>query len=172
MYYTRRSGSWSSEERGKKIRLRVSSDNYYLPLCCRPARLTLSLSSRYPVPIKILLSGGPLSTACRILRHSRLTASAAQLSTPGAADGVNFKLTHRRPRLELESPRPHAEPILRPGQGWSMQPWLPSLSLRPQVGQPWLQLPVSECNSDSNCSADGLGCHWQWVSAYGPSLPL
>ena len=102
------------------MRLRFSSDNIYLPLRCRPARLTLSLL--YPVPIKILLSGGPLSTACSILLHSRLTASAAQLSTPGAADGVNFKLTRRRSGLELESPRPQAEPILRPGPGWSMQP--------------------------------------------------
>jgi hypothetical protein len=69
----------------------VSSDNNYLPLRCRPARLTLSPS--YPMPIKILLSGGPFPTA--FWDTGRLTASAAQLSTPGPADG-GVNLTRRR----------------------------------------------------------------------------
>jgi len=64
MYYTKRSGGRSSEKRDtQKLsgRLRVSSENYYLPLPPGPLD-TKSVISR-PVPIMILLSGGPLSTA-------------------------------------------------------------------------------------------------------------
>jgi hypothetical protein len=65
MYYTKRSSGRSSKAKDtQKLsgRLRVSSENYYLPLPPGPLD-TKSVIAR-PVPIMILLSGGPLSTAC------------------------------------------------------------------------------------------------------------
>ena len=68
-------------------RLRVSSENYYLPLPPGPLD-TKSVISR-PVPIVVLvLSGGPLSTAGSQHSNPGLTA-APQLS---CRLGVNFKL--------------------------------------------------------------------------------
>jgi len=69
-------------------RLRVSSENYYLPLPPGPLD-TKSVISR-PVPIVVLLSGGPLSTAGSQHSNPGLTA-APQLS---CRLGVNFKLNH------------------------------------------------------------------------------
>ncbi len=64
MYYSKRSSGRSSEEydtQNLSGRLRVSSENIYLPLPPGPLD-TQSVISR-PVPIMILLSGGTLSTA-------------------------------------------------------------------------------------------------------------
>jgi hypothetical protein len=43
----------------------------------------------------------------------------------------------------------------------------------PEASRPLATVTVTptECNSDSNCSADGLGCYWRWVSAHGLPLP-
>ena len=81
----------------------VSSDNNYLPLRCRPARLTLSPT--YPVPIKFLLSGGASSTACRTLRHWQ-----ADCQCRSAVDSRPGRRSELDSPAELESPRPQAEP--------------------------------------------------------------
>jgi hypothetical protein len=180
MYYTKRSGGRSSERKNewenaclfRKLLFATSLPPGPLD------RGTKSVVSR-PVPIMILVNGGPLSTAGRIP-----TLASGWLPHRAAAHWQPWLSTQSE--LELESPRPQRLNCLD-GSGsastarlyqvrstspaWAesnthwqagpchFRPWLvPS-----QIGQPqWLgppSRPRAACNP-----ADGLGCHWQCVS--------
>ena len=156
-------------ERGKTYaktsgRFCVSSENYYLPLPCRPARLTLSPPYPLrPVPSVILLSGdcrpnsdpGPRLTAappplsCRLRVNFRDRAS-------GWTDSMVAGQLRLLDSVKLDRLCPlELSPILTGRLVHATSDSESTQSSRPAwLGAPPTSRPRAACNP-----ADGLGCH-------------
>ena len=165
-------------ERGKTYaktsgRFCVSSENYYLPLRCRPARLTLSPS--YPDPCQVwsywVATAGRIPTrAPDWLPHRRRGSavdsdsewtSALRLNCWGCLDGSRSASTARLCQVGSTLPA-----WVESDTHWQAGPCHFRLRVKSAASLTRSsRRPRAACNPE-----DGLGCHWQCVSVHSPIL--